>query len=150
MLILCWGFLRHCVHQWYHPLIFFICDIFDFGINNLIFLKKLEYNCFTVLCWFLLYSIVHQPYVHCPLPVEPPSPPSRPSRSSQSTGLSSLCCSRSPPALFHSWECTYVPATLSVRPAISCPPSPPHVLKSILYVGVSIPVLQIGSSVPFF
>ena len=37
---------------------------------------KLEYNCFTMLCWFLLYNKVNQPYVNThPLPLGFPSHP---------------------------------------------------------------------------
>ena len=39
----------------------------------------LEYNCFTVLCWFLLYNEVNQLYVYMyPLPLGPPSSPPHP------------------------------------------------------------------------
>ena len=39
------------------------------------FLSLLEYNCFTVFCWFLQHNIVNQPYVYiCALPVELPLP----------------------------------------------------------------------------
>ena len=49
----------------------------------------LEYNCFTMLCSFLLYNIVNQLYIYIhPLPLKPPS---HPSKSSQSTELSALC-----------------------------------------------------------
>ena len=42
--------------------------------NFLYFL--LEYNCFTMLHWFLPYNNVNQPYVYTyPLPLEPPSHP---------------------------------------------------------------------------
>ena len=44
-------------------------------------------------------------------------------------------------------ECVYVNATLSIRPTLSFPS---YVHKSIHYICVSIPTLQIGSSVPFF
>ena len=56
----------------------------------------LEYNCFTMLCQFLLYNKVNQLYVYIYLHI-PPScvslPPSlyHPSRWSQSTELISLC-----------------------------------------------------------
>ena len=36
---------------------------------------------------------------------------------------------------------------LSLRPSLALPP---HVLKSILYIYLFIPALQLGSSVPFF
>ena len=54
----------------------------------------LEYNCFTMLCWFLLYNEVNQLciYIHISPPSwDPFSTPIPPSRSSQSTKLSSLC-----------------------------------------------------------
>jgi len=39
----------------------------------------LEYNCFPVLCWFLLYNQVNQLHVYIhPLPLEPPSYPLSP------------------------------------------------------------------------
>ena len=41
----------------------------------------------------------------------------------------------------------YVNATLSIRPTLSFPH---YVHRSIHYIRVSIPALQIGSSVPFF
>ena len=49
--------------------------------------------------------------------------------------------------LINTWWCTYVSAALSVHPSL-----PFHlcVRKSLLYVCVSVPALQIGSSVPFF
>ena len=39
-----------------------------------IYLFLLEYNCFTMLCYFLLYNNMNQLYKYrCPLPLEPPS-----------------------------------------------------------------------------
>ena len=36
----------------------------------------LEYNCFSMFCYFFLYSEVNQPFVYIyPLPLRPPSPP---------------------------------------------------------------------------
>ena len=41
-------------------------------------------------------------------------------RSSQSTKLSSLCCSAASHQLaFHTWQCIYINATLSIRPLLS-------------------------------
>ena len=48
---------------------------------------------------------------------------------------------------FYTWKCIYVKSNLPVRPTLPCPP---RVHMSVLYICVSIPVLQIGSSVPFF
>ena len=49
--------------------------------------------------------------------------------------------------LFYTWECICFHATFSIHPNLSFPSC---VLKSVLSVWVSIPALQIGSSVPFF
>ena len=51
--------------------------------------------------------------------------------------------------LFYRWWCVYVGPTLSIHPALLFP----HhacVSMSILYVCISIPALEIASSVPFF
>ena len=87
---------------------------------------KLGHNCFTVLCQFLPYSTVHQPYAHeCPLPPEPPSyPTSHPSRSSQRTELSCLCGASFPPAPFYPWR-VHVSMLLSQSVPPSPPPPPP-------------------------
>lgn len=53
----------------------------------------LKYNCFPMLCSFLLYNRVGQLYEYIyPLPLEHPPAPSHPSSSSQSTEQNSLCC----------------------------------------------------------
>ena len=56
----------------------------------------LEYNCFKMLCQFLLYNEVNQLYVYIySVPLEPPiSISSHQSRLPQSTKLSSLCYAR--------------------------------------------------------
>ena len=51
--------------------------------------------------------------------------------------------------LFCTWYCVHVSATLSLHTSLSLLPLP-HVHKSVLYVSISIPALQIGSSVAFF
>ena len=86
------------------------------------------------------------------LPREPPSPfPCHPSRSSQSSRLGSgayteLCYTAASHELSVLHMIVYVNATLPIRPTLSFP----RCVKSILYVCVSIPSLQIGSSVLFF
>ena len=47
--------------------------------------------------------------------------------------------------LLYTWYCAYINTNLPVPT-----PLPPRVHKSILYVCISVPTLQIGSSVPFF
>ena len=75
----------------------------------------------------------------------PPLHPT-PSRVSRSTELSSLCYIAASHWLFYTRECIYVNATLSIHP-----PSFPHCVHvSVLYMCVSVPALQIGSSAPFF
>ena len=75
-------------------------------------------------------------------------PPSCPSRSSQSMRLSSLChitTSHSPSTVhmvMYIFQCTF-----SDHPTLSFPHC---VHKSILYICISSPALQTGSSVPFF
>ena len=49
-------------------------------------------------------------------------------------------------SIYYTWGCIYVSATLSVHPPLACT----HLTVSVRYVCVSNPVLQIGSSVPFF
>ena len=65
----------------------------DFHQSCIFFL--LAYNCFTMLCQFLLHNKVNQQFVYLyPLSLGPPSQPhplSHLSRSSQSTKLSYLC-----------------------------------------------------------
>ena len=97
-----------------------------------------------MLCWFLLYNSANQLYVYiCPLP---PTPPTHPARVSRRTELSSLCYIAASHWLFYTRECIYVNATLSIHP-----PSFPHCVHvSVLYMCVSVPALQIGSSAPFF
>ena len=71
-----------------------------------------------------------------------------PPRLSQSTGFSSLCYM----AVSHQLSILqvvyiYFSATLSIHPMFSFPR---FIYKSVLYVCISIPALQIGSSVQFF
>ena len=120
-------------------------------LNKVIyFFFKLGYSCFTMLCQFLLYNKVNQLYVHiCPLPLgPPPHPPSHPSRSSQSTELSSLRHTAG------SHQLSVLHMAVHIRqfqsPSSSHPPSPCPVCPHVPYICVSIPALQIGSSVPFF
>ena len=92
-------------------------------------------------------SIHISPY---PLPLVSASHPPYPTPLGCHTGSSwSPCAMQQLPTShsFYIWQCTYVNAALSLHPSF---PFPLCVLKSILYVCVSIPALQPGSSVPFF
>ena len=114
----------------------------------LYYILLLEHNCFTMLCQFLLYNKVTQIYVYIsPLPLEPSShwPPFQPSRSSPSTTLSFPCFRF--PFLLYVQQCIYVDATLSVGSTLSFPLC---VHKAVLYIYISLPALQIESSVPLF
>ena len=61
------------------------CYYYQYVLHNrhVIAFSLLEYNCFTMLCWFLLYTEVNQLYVYIyPFPLGSPShppPPSHPS-----------------------------------------------------------------------
>ena len=84
-------------------------------------------------------------YVY-PLLVELPSYPalhSHPLRSSQSPELSSLCLQQLPTGyLFYTWKHIYFNAPLSIHPTLAFPLC---VYKSLLYICVSTPALQLGS-----
>ena len=91
---------------------------------------------------FLLYNEVNRLHIRNIL-----SPlPAHPSRSSWSPELRSLCCEQLlTSCLLHTWRCRHGNATLPVGPT-HLSPTCPHVL----YVCVSIPALEIDSSVPLF
>ena len=113
----------------------------------------LEYNCFTILCWFLLYNKVNHPHAYiCPhipsllsLPPILPIPPLY-VIAKHRVDLPVLCGCFPLPSYF-TFNSVYMSMLLSLRPSF---PLPPHVLKSILYVYVFIPVLQLGSLYHFF
>jgi len=87
----------------------------------------------------------------CPLSPEPPpypSIPSHPSRLSQSTRLSSLCYTGHSHWLSILYMAAYTCQCYSLNSSHSLLPW--LCFKFVLYVYVSILVLQIGSSVPFF
>ena len=113
----------------------------------------LEYNCFKILCQFLLHNKVNQPYAYtCPhipsLLRLPPTLPISPLQviARHRADLPVLCCCF-PLANYFTFGSVYMSMLLSLRPSYSLPP---HVLKSIFYVYLFIPALQLGSSVPFF
>ena len=114
----------------------------------------LEYNCFTMVCQFLLYNNVNQlyiyiyPHISSLLHLLPPSL-SHPSRWSQSTELISLCYVAASHQLSILHLVVYICLCHSFTSSQLTLP-PPRVLKSILYVCVFIPVLPLGSSKHFF
>ena len=79
------------------------------------------------------------------LSLPPTPPPSPPIWSSQSSELSSLCYTATSHQLFYA--CVYMSVLTS---QLFHPLSPNCVHGSVRYICISIPVLQIGSSVPFF
>ena len=102
----------------------------------------------------VLVSAIHQHEsaigIHVPsfLNLAPTSTPSYPSRLSQSNRLSSLCYEENSHKLPILQMVTCVSVLLtSVHPILSFPGC---AYKSAVYVCISIPPQQIGSSVPFF
>ena len=118
--------------------------------NYLFFLTSLlEYNCFTMVCQFLLYNKVNQLYIYICSHISPrvslPSSLSHPSRWSQSTELISLCYAAASRQLSILHLVVYVcPCHYLTSSQLTLPP--PRVIKSILYVCIFIPVLPLGSS----
>ena len=136
-----------------------ILDKMDFKVkvifmNNVIstWYFLLEYNCFTRLYSFLLYSNVNQlnVYIHISLPLWtclPPHLPSHPSRSSQNTELSSRCYTAAPHQLSVLHLVVYICQWYSLDLSHISFPYCVHMLT--LYC-ISIYTLQIGSSGPSF
>ena len=102
-----------------------VCKIYKI----LFFLTSLlEYNCFTMVCQFLLYNKVNQLYIyiypHIPLPLASPShPPYLTPLGGHKAPRSSPCAMwLVPPSyLFYIWQCIYVHANLSLRPSLPFP-----------------------------
>ena len=113
----------------------------------------LEYNCFTILSQFLLHNKTNQPYAYtCPhiscllsLPAILPIPHLQ-VIAKHRADLPVLCCCF-PPVNYFTFGSVYMSILLSLCPSFALPL---HVLKSIFYVYLFIPALQLGSSVPFF
>ena len=106
------------------------------------------YSCFTVLCQFLLCNEVNHLRVnvyHFPLGPPTPLPPRSPGPSIEVTTEHQADVpalhSRFPLAVYFTHSSVY----MSI-PSQLIPPLPHHLHMSILYVCISIPALQIGSS----
>ena len=115
-----------------------------FIYRALFFLTSLlEYNCFTVLCYFLLYNKVNHLYIYIyphfssllRLPLTIPIPPLQVDTKHHQLSILHLVVYISP--------CHSLTSSQLTLP-------PPHALKSILYICVFIPVLPLGSSEPLF
>ena len=134
--------------------IFFIVSFFIYIYRYIFLTSLLDYNCFTMVCYFLLYNKANQLYIYI-YPISPPScvshPPSlpHPSKWSQSTKLICLCYAAASHQLSVLHLVVYICPCQSLTSSQLTLPTP-HVLKSILYVCVFIPVLPLGSSEPFF
>ena len=88
----CWQILYSwgTLEAWEIYIYICVC-VFHIFFPYVLFL--LQYNCVAMLCWFLLYNNVNQPYVHISpsFSTSPTSPPFHFSILSQITELSSLC-----------------------------------------------------------
>ena len=124
-----------------------------YNLYSSIFLTSLvEYNCFTMLCQFLLYNKVNQLYVyiypHIPsLLLLPPTPPIPLLQvvTNHPADLPVLC-SCFPLAIYFIFGSVYMSMLLSHFVPATLLPS--RVLQFFLYVCVFIPVLPLGSSEP--
>ena len=123
---------------------FFLSDFLKFIFNwRTIALQYCVGFCHTTMC--VSHKCTHVPLI---LNLSPTSTPSYTFRLSQSTVLRSRCpYSNFLFAIYFMYGNTYISMLLSQF----IPPSPsPAVSKFVLHVCISIPALQIGSSVPFF
>ena len=107
----------------------------------------LRYNCFTILCLFLLYNKMNQLYVYkYPLvPGSPSYPIAHTTHLGHHRALSRVSC-----ATQHitTTVCFNYYMPIPVFPSSPSPPTCVHM--SVLYVCTSVPALQINLSVPFF
>ena len=110
----------------------------------------LEYDCFTILCWFLLYNEVNQlfVYIHPSLLDRSPSIPIPPIQVITEHRAELLVLYGSFPLLSVLHMVVYI--CQSSSPDLYPPPLPPPCADmSVLYLCVSILALEIGSSVHF-
>ena len=103
---------------------------------------------------FLLYNEVNQLYVYmCPLPLGPPQyPPAIPALCHYRALSGAPCALQKLPSshLFYSSQCLYDNPTLPIHSTYPFCHSVHKSIRYIFYVCLSIPVLEIGLSVPFF
>ena len=121
------------------PVYIFVCVFF---LTSL-----LEYNCFTVVCQFLLYNKVNQLYIyiypHIPsLLCLPPTLPIPPLQVVTEHGADLLCYAAASHQLSILHLVAYICPCHSLNSSQLTLP-PPLVLKSILYVCIFIPVLEL-------
>ena len=93
---------------------------------------------------WISYSI----YISSPSWASLPPPPSHFLHHHRAPGWAPCVTQQLPTGyLFCTWQCIYFKATLTICPTFT---SPRCVHKSIIHIGISIPALQMGSTVPFF
>ena len=114
-----------------------------YGRVSFLFFFSLEDDCFTMLCWFLLYHRANLPQAD-PLLLQPLS-----LHGHHGALVWTPCVTEQLPlsSLFHTREHMYISSTLSVHLTLCFPRC---VLKAVLCTCVTSSALQISSSVLFF
>ena len=100
----------------------FFFFFFGYSLCSFSFLKNyflLAYSCFTMLCWFILYNKMNQPYVYVyPLPF------GLPPHSGHHRALSGVPCAIPYVLisyLFYTWQRMYVNPNLPILPTLFAP-----------------------------
>ena len=144
-----WDFLLLTNREYYVPYSFcpwhlVYLSSFVQGVLNILLLLK--YSWFTMLCQFLLYSILTQSYIY----IHSFSHTIFHHVLSQEIEYSSLCCTIGPHSLsILNAAVVYVYQPQTPHPSHSTPlPFGNH--KSVLYVYESVSILYIDSFVPYF
>ena len=142
--------LSQCAHISNHHIVYVKkITLYNLDTYNS-FLLLLEYNCFTMLCFCGTTKWISYTYTSLPSLLGLPPPPHPPHLGHHRAPSWAPCAIQQVPTsyLFYTWWCIYVNPNLPVHPTLPFPA--PRVHMSVLYACVSIPVPQIGSSVPFF